>query len=205
MTMLNPRCWTRFIEKSLNGVLEFDPEARGDLAALDGKTIEFVLPRQVHFYLTIGDDRILVTESCDADADATLHGTLLAFAAAFRGASAEAFASGDIEVSGDVEIVQQFGAIVGALDIDWEEPLARVVGDMPARQAGNLVRTGLGWMRSAGDSIRRNIAEYLQEERRDLAPRSRIEHVLDDIDTLRSDVDRTAQRVERLAASIRKE
>ena len=203
--MINSKCWARFVEDSLNRVLEFDPETRRDLAALDGKIFEFVLPRQVHFYLTIEDDRILVTESCDADADATLRGTLLAFASAFRGGSADAFASGDIEVSGDVEIVHQFGAVVGGLDIDWEEPLARVVGDMPARQAGNLVRTGLRWMRSAGDSIERNVAEYLQEERRDLAPRSRIEHLLDDIDTLRSDVDRTAQRVERLAARTRKE
>jgi ubiquinone biosynthesis protein UbiJ len=203
--MLNPRRWARFLEKSLNRVLEFDPEARRDLAALDGKIIEFVLPREVRFYLTIGQDCIRVGEHCNADADATLRGTLLAFASGFRGGSAEAFSSGDIDVSGDVEIVQQFGAIIGALDIDWEEPLARVVGDMPARQAGNLVRTGLGWMRSAGDSIERNVAEYLQEERRDLAPRARIEHLLDDIDTLRSDVDRTAQRVERLAASTRKE
>lgn len=205
MTVLNPQRWTRFLEKSLNRVLEFDPESRRDLAALDGKTIEFVLPREVRFYLTITEDRIRVGEHCDADADATLRGTLLAFASTFRGGSAEAFASRDIEVSGDVEIVQQLGAVIGGLDIDWEEPLARVVGDMPARQAGNLVRTGLGWMRSVADSIERNVVEYLQEERRDLAPRSRIEHLLDDIDILRSDVDRTAQRVERLAASIRQE
>ena len=205
MTVLNPQRWTRFLEKSLNRVLEFDPESRRDLAALDGKTIEFVLPREVRFYLTITEDRIRVGEHCDADADATLRGTLLAFVSTFRGGGAEAFASRDIEVSGDVEIVQQFGAVIGGLDIDWEEPLARVVGDMPARQAGNLVRTGLGWMRSVGDSIERNVGEYLQEERRDLAPRSRIEHLLDDIDLLRSDVDRTAQRVERLAASTRKE
>ncbi|MDH3377974.1 MAG: SCP2 sterol-binding domain-containing protein [Gammaproteobacteria bacterium] len=205
MTMQDPGLWIRFIDKSLNRVLEFDPETRRDLAALEGKTIEFVLPRDVHFYLTIGPDRIRVGERCDAAADATLQGTVLAFASAFRGGGADAFASGDIEISGDVEFVHEFSAIVGGLDIDWEEPLAQVVGDMPARQAGNLVRTGLGWMRSAGDSIERNVAEYLQEERRDLAARPRIERLLDDIDTLRSDVDRTAQRVERLAANISKQ
>ena len=51
---------------------------------------------------------------------------------------------------------------------DFEEELSRVIGDVAAHQVANVARGFLDWGRKAGGSFATNVAEYLQEEGRDL-------------------------------------
>lgn len=108
--------------------------------------------------------------------------------------------SGGVEIRGDVELGRRFKEILGSIGIDWEEQLARIVGDVAAHQAGNLVRGIAAWGWGVLDSLSRDMVEYLQEERHQVPPAAEIDAFLSDVDQLRIDADRLEARVRRLAA-----
>jgi len=90
-----------------------------------------------------------------------------------------------VTIRGDVETGQRFKAILDQLDLDWEEPLARLIGDIPAHRLGKLVRSTTDWARQALETLGRNTAEYLEYEARALATREDVAEFVADVDRLR--------------------
>ena len=62
----------------------------------------------------------------------------------------------------------------------------------------NFARGLLDWGRKAADSLSMNVAEYLQEEGRDLPARVEVEEFLEAVDHLRESADRFEARLARL-------
>ena len=88
---------------------------------------------------------------------------------------------------------------LGGIDIDWEEQLSRLSGDVLAHRLGTMVRGALDWGRRAKQSLERDVAEYLREET-GLNPRQdEVESFVAGVDVLREAVDRLEARLERLA------
>lgn len=131
------------------------------------------------------------------EADASLSGT--------PGALARLAATGDegllraraVRISGDPLVARDFGDLIAIAAPDFEEELSRLVGDTAARQVGNFVRGLGGWGRDTADRLSRSLAEYLQEESRDLPARAEIEPFLDGVDELAADVARLEARIRR--------
>jgi ubiquinone biosynthesis protein UbiJ len=73
-----------------------------------------------------------------------------------------------------------------------------VVGDVAARQVANVARGLLDWGRRASGSFAGSVAEYLQEEGRDLPTRTEVEEFLSAVDRLRDDAERLEARLVRL-------
>jgi ubiquinone biosynthesis protein UbiJ len=63
-----------------------------------------------------------------------------------------------------------------------------------------LARDALTWARRAGRAARDNIAEYLEEEGRDLVNRTELEEFLRGVDGAREAADRIEARLARLEA-----
>lgn len=132
------------------------------------------------------------------EADATLSGT--------PGALARLAATGDdallrsraVRISGDPLVARDFRDLIAIAAPDFEEELSRLVGDVAARQVGNFLRSFAGWGLDAADRMSRSVAEYLQEESRDLPARAEIEAFLDGVDRLDADVARLQARIGRL-------
>ncbi|MFQ5487950.1 MAG: SCP2 domain-containing protein, partial [Gammaproteobacteria bacterium] len=104
----------------------------------------------------------------------------------------------ELEIAGDVETARRFQSLLGGLEIDWEEQLSRIVGDVAAHQAGNALRTLHRWCRQAGAHLEQDTVEYLREEKDLLPYRDEMEDFLAAVDVLRDDTERLALRVERL-------
>jgi ubiquinone biosynthesis protein UbiJ len=81
---------------------------------------------------------------------------------------------------------------------DLEEELSRWVGDIPARRLGVFARDSLSWLRRTQQTAAANVAEYLQEESRDLVNRTELDEFLRGVDELRESGDRVAARLSRL-------
>jgi ubiquinone biosynthesis protein UbiJ len=73
-----------------------------------------------------------------------------------------------IRIAGDAEVAQRFRDLLQHTQPDFEEELSRVVGDVAAHQVANIARGFFDWGRKAADSFSTNVAEYLQEEGRDV-------------------------------------
>jgi ubiquinone biosynthesis protein UbiJ len=187
------------LEDAGNRVLRLDPATLAGLGALHGRVVCLTFTDMVtSVYLQPSESGLRVLHDYAGTADVTLSGRLPAFARLSLGAQPGLFFSGELTISGDVELGHRFQRVLEGLDIDWEEQLSRVVGDVAAHAIGNLVRDARAWTRQAGSILGQDVAEYLTEERRDLAPRQVVEPFLRAVDTLRADVDRLTQRIERL-------
>ena len=110
--------------------------------------------------------------------------------------------SGTLQVIGDVGLAQRFQSILRNTDLDWEEFLSRYTGDIIAHKLGNLVReTGI-FARQTGDTLRRDISEYLLYEKEVVPIQEDIENYVSSVDELRNDVERLKARIDRLQRTI---
>lgn len=194
-------------ENALNTCLRLDPETTRRLAALFGKVIGIELRGPgITLYLLPHAQGMRVLGAHETTPDTLLRGTPMSLARLGVAKQEQgALFSGDVEIRGDIELGQRFKAILDGIDIDWEEQLARLTGDVIAHQAGNAVRSILGWGRRAADTLSRDAVEYLHEESRDLPRRDEVEEFLAGVDRLRSDTDRLEARVHRLQSRIKTE
>ena len=188
------------IAGAINRVLPFDPDTQAQLATLAGKIIAieigegdppwrlFVCPTATGIDLRTGVER---------PADVTIAGSLAVFAQLWRRPVTAPV--GQLHVSGDIELGQRFQRLLRRLDIDGEELASRYVGDIAARQLGNLWRAGNQWARHVTATLGADSTEYLREEARVVPSRERVREFLDAVDGLRADVDRLEQRLQRLA------
>ena len=170
------------------------------LQPLDGRTIALELRGfDLVVCLRVADGRVSVLPEPDTEADTTLRGTPLGFARlGLGGDSATTLFSGDVSISGDVEAGQAFKAVLDELDIDWEEQLAGITGDMVAHQLGNVARSAGSWLRQGRTTLEQDLGEYLQEELRVVPTRIEIENFIADVDRLRMDLERLEARIRRL-------
>jgi ubiquinone biosynthesis protein UbiJ len=187
------------LEQALNGCLALDPEAGRRLRPLSGRVIRVQLTGAgLTFWLAPGEQGIQVFPQLEGPADCTLIGSPAALARLGRERGSDVLFRGEVRIQGDTEVAHQFGAALAALDLDWEEPLARLLGDPLAHQTGRTLRAGAGWARAAGVTLLRDLEEYLVEEARLLPACPLFQDWREQVETLRDDVERLAARVRRL-------
>ena len=132
----------------------------------------------------------------DAPADATIIGAPLSLLA-LAGSDAQAVIQrGDVQISGDAEIAQQFRELGGLLKPDIEAGMAQFLGGSGAHLAMRGMRAAAGWTRTAAWTSVRNLAEYLSHESRDLVSRPEAEHFLRGVDAVREQLDRIDARLQ---------
>lgn len=187
------------IETALQRYLGQDPDALQQCAALEGKVIAMhVSGLDIHLFYLPGADGIQVLSCYEGTADTTLTGGPLGYVRLFTDSREDAMFEGAVEIRGDTETGQLFQDILAGVDLDWEEQLSRITGDTLAHHAGRLISQTRTFLADSRETLALNITEYLQEEARLLPARIEVQHFLDDVDRLRSDVDRLDARLQRL-------
>lgn len=196
------------LETVLNNYLRLDPDARQRMQALAGKVIAVEFQDlNCTLYLLPGAEDMEVRSAYEGAADTTLRGTawaLLRLGLQKKGAQAT-LSSGAVRISGDVELGRRFKRILDDMEIDWEELLSKVTGDVAAHQIGDAVRAAKAWGESVLKTLGQNFAEYQQEEARNVPASAEMEIFLQAVDVLRDDVERMAQRVRRLQEHLESE
>jgi ubiquinone biosynthesis accessory factor UbiJ len=181
----------------LNRGISASTDATTRCRALAGRSFRIELDG-LGLGLTLVSRGDTVALSDAAEADARLSGT--------PGALARLAATGDeallrsraVRIGGDPLVARDFRDLIAIAAPDFEEELSRLVGDVAARQVGNFVRGVSGWGRDTADRLSRTVAEYLQEESRDLPARSEVEAFLDAVDETAAAVARAEARLRRL-------
>lgn len=189
-----------FVEDVGNRLLRLDPETLKRLGDLHGQVvcIEFRdLGRRL--YLEPSEAGFRMSAEHATKPAVTLRGTLATFARLGFDPDRRGPAPGELEVQGDVALGQRMQAILQDLDLDWEEPLARLFGDPAGHAIARTLRAVHAWHVEALKTFGRNAAEYLQEESRLVPVRADVEEFLDAVDVLRNDVERLEARLQRLA------
>ncbi len=193
------------IEKLINRNIVDSTPARALLEQLDGK--RFVVSAEdigLGVLFEFSSDGVRLSRSDASEADATVTGSTFAFARLGIETSDKLFRSGVLKIYGDTDVAENVQQLLNHAWPDWEEELSRLVGDIPARQIGNVVRGVTNWARRAASTLARNTTEFFQEESRDLPTRHEANEFMSDVDKLRVDMERTEARLRRIEQELDK-
>jgi ubiquinone biosynthesis protein UbiJ len=189
------------LEAILNRNVADSRRAQALARRLDGRVMSLVVEgTPLNIVLRADGGRLALTPRHDGPADATISGTPIALLALAGPRAEGAIRGGGVRIEGDAEVAQHFRELLAEAQPDFEEELSRVVGDVAARQVANFARGLFDWGRTAAGSFAGSVAEYLQEEGRDLPTRTEVDEFLAGVDRLRDDAERLEARLARLEA-----
>lgn len=189
-----------WLEAMINRYLSLDPEVTEKLSELEGRVIAVEITGvDKTLYFLPHQSGMDVVEEYDAGADATLKGSLVALLKMTMSKDvAPLMLKGEVEIEGDVRLGRSFKKILSEMDVDWEEYMARIIGDAPAHHLANLTKKIISWGRQSSKDVALDISEYLQEESRDVVSKSELEKFYQDVDALRNQLDRFQARLNAL-------
>ena len=184
------------VEGAVNRVLALDPEADRILAELDGArlrvTVEGPLPACLLFELSGASVR--ASSDRERAADAEIFGEPQRLLAMLR-ADGDLPSAHGVRVSGDVAKLAAIVQAVRAIRPDWEEPIARGLGDSAAGPVVAGLRGLARFVHSAGRELTGGTAEFLREE-------SELLIRPEDLTQMMSDVKRLGEGAARLEKRI---
>lgn len=193
------------LKGATNAALRYDPGTRHRLAKLHGKILEVsstVPPITLFTCPTVeGVDFLNASEQAP---DTVLRGSLADLVGLFRG-EGNTLANTEVEVIGDVGLLKEIREIAQDIDIDWEEPLNAIFGNVPGHQLAELLRGMFSWANTARKKTTQYLSEYLTEELRMIPSETELENFYSSVDNLRSDTERLEARIKALASSLKSE
>lgn len=192
---------SKALQTLINRYLQLDPKLKVNLQPLAGKHLLLeVTDLGLVIYLFFQIDRIEIqTSTLENTADLTVSGRLLALWRLFQSRSTTLSPHlREVKIIGDLHLAQAVQIFFHSIDIDWEEQLSQITGDIVAHQFFRGLRHLNQWQLAARDRFKYNLTEYLQEEVRYVPFPQEIATFTHNVDILRNDVERLAARIEQL-------
>lgn len=193
---------TAAIEGALNRFLWRENALKPARQRLYGKVLRVALNEfSSPLVLVFGDRQIDVLGAWEGEADCTVS-TRVSVLPRLRDRQqlTSLIRSGDLEVQGDIQVVQNFVALADLAEFDLAELLAPWTGDIAAESVSKLLRGGASFLRRSAQRQQRYVAEALTEEWR-MAPGSlEVAWFAEESAAVARDVDALAKRLEKLEA-----
>jgi ubiquinone biosynthesis accessory factor UbiJ len=143
--------------------------------------------------VTVREGGELAPAAPEVRPDLTIHATAPLL---LRLAAGDEAARSQVTVSGDVQFAATLDHLRRNLAWDYEEDLARVLGDVLAHRAAGAGRELDRWARSTVLNVSRAFTEYWTHERPLIASREALDELHAEIDRLRDDAERLEKRIE---------
>jgi len=198
--------WLASAEAVLNRNIAASSKAAALAKQLEGTSLQVDVDGIARIRTTCFGGRAALLAGDDSPADAVISGSAPALLQMLKAAGAgapTAQARSSVQIRGDAEIANLYRDLFAAARPDLEEELSRWVGDLPARHLSLLAKSVRTWARRARRTAGENIAEYLQEEGRDLVTKTELEEFLRGVDGVRDSVDRIEARLLRIEQRVK--
>ncbi len=191
--------WLASAEAVLNRNIAASSRAAALAKRLDGTSLQVDVDGVTRVRAACAGGRLALLAGDDSPAEAVISGSAPALLQLLKAAAASAQIRPSVQIRGDAELANLYRELFAAARPDLEEELSRWVGDLPARHLSQLAKSVRTWARRARRTAGENIAEYLQEEGRDLVTKTEMEEFLRGVDGVRDGVDRIEARLQGLA------
>lgn len=180
------------LQAAINQYLSLDPNSIAKLKSLSGKTLKLNI-KPIELFFCFKETQIEIkTKFESSKIDATLAGYPAAFIQLHFSSSENApnLFKQELTISGDIEFGQNVRDLFQTIDIDWEEHLSQLTGDIVAHECANVFKRSVNFVNDVSKSMQQSLTEYLQEETKHLPTREEIEDFFDDVDNLKLRLDR---------------
>lgn len=189
-----------WLKRALNAALALDPEIKNRLAPMEGRVICIRIKLlERNLFVFPSEHGLELSDSFDGEADTTLTGTPLALLK--MGLSKQVtpmLLKGDVSIEGDSQLGREFKKVLASIDIDWEEYVARAIGDAPAHQLFKTLHAIRHWGARSAGSVMQDASEYVQEESRDVISAAELEQFYRQVDELRDATARLEKDIQKL-------
>lgn len=179
------------LETLLNHYISMDSNAIQKLKPLKGNVLKLII-KPVTLFVLFDEEKIRLQTSSERPPDTTLEGDPLSFIKLQFADKNHLFSlfKHEMRISGDLNAGQQAKAFFENIDIDWEEHLSKLTGDIVAHQLASLLKRTQSFSTHLFNTNKQNLTDYLQEETRLLPCKEELSDFYDDVDALRLRVDR---------------
>jgi len=193
-----PALLARAVGEAANRLVALDGEWQQKATDLNGHSARVVLSGTgLSLTLKVTDARFEVSEDTSGSADVVVQGTPLALFGMVGPKGRAGKSPGRVEVRGDAAVGQRFAEVLKNLEPDWDEPIARLFGDVAGHQIASLLREGMSWSQQAASSLSQTMAEYLVEESRLVVGKQELDEFADQVDDLAEATERLLARSKR--------
>jgi len=200
--------WVAAAEAMLNRCIDASAQATSLAERLEGTSLQIDVVDIARFRVDAHHGRLTLYKDAYAapapagPASAVISGSLPALLQLLQGGASRR-ADPAAQIRGDAEVANRYRELFMLAKPDPEEELSRWIGDFPARRLSQFARRALAAARRVRRTAGENIAEYLQEESRDLVNRTELDEFLRGVDDLRDTADRIEARLVRLERRAR--
>lgn len=149
-------------EELCNRALRYDESSRQAFAALEGKVLSintyldlpFARP-QFDFYIRFCEHGLLFSavnnNELSDETDVNIQAS--SFQLFSRLLSQKDLLDGVVEITGDRALVSHIQSILFNLDLDWEEPLSAITGDIIAHELNRFAHDAVKWIKNSGNIV----------------------------------------------------
>jgi ubiquinone biosynthesis protein UbiJ len=210
--------WLASVEALLNRCIGDSAQAAALARTLEGTSLAVEVTAITRIRAAVSGGRLNLLSGDEAGAalagaapaaaaavNATISGSLPALLQLFNGTrdAKGAVPGRAAQIRGDAEIANRYRELFLLARPDPEEELSRWIGDFSARRLSQFAGRALEAARRVRRTAGENIAEYLQEEGRDLVNKTELEEFLRGVDSLRDTADRIDARLKHLEQRIK--
>ena len=195
--LINPITLMLF-SRTLNRYIARDKAALLALKKLAGKVLCLDINAEdakQHLYFLFHDDNITLEQICHEKPHATLIASPVTLARLFASKNTAGL---NVRIEGQIDVVQDIQHFFASLEIDWEEQLSKLTGDVFAHHFSRLARDTKNILQSMVKTTGLNTVEFLQEESCLLAIPECVATFCKSVDTLSMQTDRLAARIAHL-------
>ena len=184
-------------EELINGALDLDPASRLQLNKLAGRSLLLnVQFPDIDILVYLDQDRVRLTPADDPHLQTTAGVKATSFDFIKQALRRDVpIAQSGLHLDGDIFFLQELQQIGLQLEIDWEQGLSPLIGDIAAQQIGQGVRSLFNFAKKAAATFLQNSGEYLREEAQILPARWQVEDFIEEVQELRTDIERLEARI----------
>ncbi|HBW84720.1 MAG: hypothetical protein CMD92_01130 [Gammaproteobacteria bacterium] len=205
--MVNPLLGTLYLapaEEAINSLIKDDPHLADLIEQFSNKSLEVETYHPVIRFIVQFEVGRIRLRSQDGPAlglrpDAKVRAPVSVLVSMLASdASSRGLVDPELEVSGDIELIQALLRALQQADIQWRDLLAATLGDSLSGQLLTLFRAGKDWVRQTDSRFRRNIEDYLKEEIRHVPSQHAAAKLAEQLHDLRLQLDRITARAQEL-------
>jgi len=189
-------------EKIINAALAYDPATRIALGNLAPQVLSIKLTTpEINIYAVPSAEGIRLLAHYEGDVTTQVQGTVPALISLLKSERVNLKDSG-VQVIGSSIFLADLKHILKNLDIDWEEMLSQIFGDIVGHQGASFIRNKMQWANDRVSNFTRLTSEFLTEELQALPSKAEVDYFNQQVDEVRLGVDRVEARINQMLQKL---
>ncbi len=199
---------TAGIEAVINRALRYDPATQQKVAQLNQVLAVTITQPNVTFYICGQTDKgnsdnsgVRIMNHCEDSITTHLTGSITALFSLLK--KPTTLANSGVELVGSTQLLQEWQSILQSLDIDWEDAISQILGDIAGPLTADSLRKAKQWFTQQTDEHQRLVTEYLPEELKVTPSKTEVNEFYQEIDKLKLSTDRISARINILMNKVK--